>query len=898
MNIIPFQSSAADLARAGGKGANLARLTRAGFVVPAGFIVSTAAYHAFVAANGLQNVIASATYNLSVNHPPSFDAASAQIRAAFHAGQMPVELQAELQSAYAELGQTPVAVRSSATAEDLPDLSFAGQQDTLLNVIGDVQLLAAVITCWSSLWTARAISYRLRNHITHDEVSLAVVVQLMVASDVSGVLFTVNPLTGQRRESVIDATFGLGEALVSGQVEPDHIVATHDGKVLSHTLGSKSILTRGKPDGGIETILAKADQRSSLSDDEIRQLVALGQQVQTEYGTPQDIEWAFAAGKLYLLQARPITSLFPVPEIQFAPLKIWFSFGAVQGLLAPISPLGRSVLQYTLNHAASVFGAPPATAQNTVMRAAGERLWMDVSGVLRHPMGKHIYQRILSMVEPSSGQILQSLVREPDVGLGSGKVKLITLRRLSHFMRPMFGRVLYNIRQPEQARKSLDQIIENLLAHKIDGSEQDDRFTRLNHILAYIHHHFSQVFPIVLPQFVPLLGASIAGLGLLGRLANDTEGADGAGHGMSRLVLEATRGLPNNVTTEMDLALWQTAQIIRRDAMAFEHFQANSAESLAEAYLAGALPSASQSAIAQFMLRYGMRGVGEFDMGQARWREAPAPVMHTLQSYLQISPDSAPDLLFQRGAQNAEHAIDTLAARAQQQPLGKLRAKGVRAIARRMRMWMGARETPKFFIIRLMGNVRAALLQVGEAFVNAGTLARPDDLFFLTLPELEALAASGKQTTNVPDWATLVAERRAANTRESRRPQLPRVLASDGRAFYEGLGNEISSGEALSGSPVSPGVVEGMVHVVYDPRKTQLMPGEILVCLGTDPAWTPLFMSAGGLITEVGGMMTHGSVVAREYGIPAVVGVHQATQRLKDGQRIRVDGTTGKIVIL
>jgi phosphohistidine swiveling domain-containing protein len=217
----------------------------------------------------------------------------------------------------------------------------------------------------------------------------------------------------------------------------------------------------------------------------------------------------------------------------------------------------------------------------------------------------------------------------------------------------------------------------------------------------------------------------------------------------------------------------------------------------------------------------------------------------------------------------------------------------VRAAASRIRTLMSLRESPKFFIVRLMGIIRNELLASGDEFASEGIIERPEDLFFLHFHELQALA-----NQDARDWKALIAERHASYERENRRKQVPRVLASDGRAFHEGLGVLADTDSVISGSPVSPGIAEGIVHIIFDPRGAQLAPGEILVCPGTDPAWTPLFMVAGGLITEVGGMMTHGSVVAREYGIPAVVGVHQATTRLKDGQRIRIDGTAGKIMVL
>jgi pyruvate,water dikinase len=267
--------------------------------------------------------------------------------------------------------------------------------------------------------------------------------------------------------------------------------------------------------------------------------------------------------------------------------------------------------------------------------------------------------------------------------------------------------------------------------------------------------------------------------------------------------------------------------------------------------------------------------------------------MQTLQSYLQIDEDSAPDIMFGHGQKAAEAAIEELALQARSQTGGWLKERIVRSAARRVRVLMGARESPKFFAVRVMGIARRELLEVGQEFADAGMIDRTDDLVFLNTPELRALSRNQPH-----DWKTLIAERRATYEREERRRQVPRLLVSDGRAFYDGVGADTDTGDMITGSPVSPGVVEGIVHVVFSPHETRLAPGEILVCPGTDPAWTPLFLVAGGLITEVGGMMTHGSVVAREYGIPAVVGVHQATTRLKNGQRIRVDGTTGKISIL
>jgi rifampicin phosphotransferase len=891
MTILLFDSANATLESAGGKGMNLARLTRAGFAVPPGFIISTEAYREFVSANRWLPAILSGVAGLSAEDASALDRVSAQIRAAFSAGKMPAELEAAIRAAYADLQDKPVAVRSSATAEDLPDLSFAGQQDTYLNIIGAEQLLGAVINCWSSLWTARALGYRIRNGIDHNEAALAVIVQEMVQSEASGVLFTANPLTGLRSETVIDATLGLGEALVAGQVEPDHYeVDTLNRRILTKSLGEKKISTRGKAGGGVETIEEQAESQQALSDENILQVAEIGKQIQREYGFPQDIEWALAEDKIYVLQSRPITSLYQLPKESIDPLIIWFSFGSVQGLLGAMTPLGQDAIRMAFSGAGKLFGAQIRYDENEILVPAGERLWIRISDVLSNPLGARVYKTILGFGEPSVRQILQGLANEPRLGAGKGHIKLSTVGALLGFILPVVGRAARNMHNPQKARTEFQTYIESQLVHPhITG---EDKFTRLAGRLQFMQAHISTALYRLLPRFIPLLGPTVASLNLLTRLAGD-EKENQTDHGFSSTTLEVTRSLPNNVTTEMDLALWRTANTIRQDADSIKMFLDSDARTLSSRYLNGTLPQASQTAIADFMRRYGMRGLAEIDMGQPRWREEPTSVMQTLQSYLQIPEEMAPDALFEKGAKAAELAIERLAMQARRGSGGEIKEKMVRVLAGRIRTLMGLRESPKFFIVRLMGIIRNELLASGDDFVQEGIIERAEDLFFLYFSELQALA-----NHEACDWKALIAERRSLYDRENRRKQIPRVLVSDGRAFYEGLGSETDTGDVITGSPVSPGVAEGIVHVILDPRGARLAPGEILVCPGTDPAWTPLFMVAGGLITEVGGMMTHGSVVAREYGIPAVVGVHQATTRLKNGQRIRIDGTAGKIMML
>jgi pyruvate,water dikinase len=740
-----------------------------------------------------------------------------------------------------------------------------------------------VVNCWSSLWTERAIGYRNRNGIDHDTAALAVIVQEMVQSDVSGVLFTAKPLSGLLSESVIDATFGLGEALVSGQVEPDHyVVNTLSGTIVDTSLGEKRVSTRFKQGGGVETVEEPSGARQTLSDTDIQHLVSLGQQVQEVYGAPQDIEWAFEDGELYLLQSRPITSLFPIPEVAFDPLVVWLSLGSIQGMVGPMTPLGRDVLQYLVAGAGSMFNLQLDPEEVTVFESAGERIWVRISDLIRHPIGNRIFKPIFGFIEPSAGQILSQLASEPRLGAGTGKLKLSTLSRLLRFGLPVVVRFIRNTLRPGNVRAELEAMIDvNLADAKIDSG--GDRFSRLTNITEMIRTHIASAFSLLLPEFIPVLGPAMAALNILTKIAGENRA----------LVLEVMRALPGNVTSEMDLALWESATHIQGDEESVRIFRESDIPALACNYKVGALPVTAQTTITRFMELYGMRGVGEIDFGQPRWREDPSPIMHTLQSFLSIEPDSTPDALFARGEEAALAAIEELVVGARAQPLGKLKEKVVRVAARRIRLLAGSRESPKFYIIRLMGIARNALLEVGEEFTDTGTITDSEDLFFLRMSELDSLSRN-----KVNDWKAIVEERRAAYEFEIRRRQVPRVLVSDGRAFYEGLGATTDSDNLIMGSPVSPGVVEGVVRVVLDARGAQLEPGEILVCTGTDPAWTPLLIAASGLITEVGGLMTHGSVVAREFGIPAVVGVHNATENLKDGQTIRLDGATGEIIVV
>lgn len=843
-----------DLDLLGGKGANLVRLRDEGFTVPEFVVLGTDEYRAFVAAHDLDAVIAGALTRPAAE-------ASDQIRAAFRRP-LPAGQRDRIAAAVAPLLDRPVAVRSSATAEDLPEASFAGQQDSFLDVRGPDAVLVAVVECWSSLWTERAITYRTRNAVDHAAVALAVVVQEMVPAEAAGVLFTADPLTGHRGHTVIDAVAGLGEQLVAGQVTPDHfLLDTASGAVLERTL---------------------AGDRPSLSDAHLAALVDLGRRVAERFGGPQDLEWTRVGDTLQLVQTRPITSLYPLPDPDVAGNLIWFSFGAVQGMLDPITPLGLDVLRRALARAGDLFGRRLDHRTNSFVWPAGERLWIRLDRVIASEAGARMYPRVLPIVEPGAASLVARLAAEPAFApeKGAGVTFARNALPVAAWILPRAPRSVAN---PEAARARLDRTVDDLLARLAERLAAADGIPRpelrLSARLRALDGLVHVTFPTLLPAFGRVFPVAMALFVRLRALASRTGLPDA-----EQLALAVLRGVPGNVTTEMDLALWRVAETIRADADAAAALTAADPADLAGRYADGTLPPVAQAALTGFLERYGMRGVAEIDLGTPRWREQPEGVLRTLASYVAIDdPDRSPDAVYRRGVAEAEAAVETLAAASGRN------ARQVRFLAHRLRGLIGARETPKFTIIRAFGLLRTALLASGSDLVDAGALDAADDVFFL---DLEELTGAFRRT----DLRDLVAARRAVRTREMRRARVPLLMVSDGRTFFEGVSD--AAGADLAGAGVSPGVVEGAVRVVHDPRTSELRPGEILVCRGTDPAWTPLFLTASGLITEVGGMMTHGSVVAREYGIPAVVGVGGATRVLTDGRRVRLDGTAGTITYL
>ncbi|HEU4493944.1 MAG TPA: PEP/pyruvate-binding domain-containing protein, partial [Rubrobacteraceae bacterium] len=865
--IIPLERlDRSTLAVAGGKAANLGELIRAGLPVPSGFCVTTAAYELVAEGAGLRHVLD------GLAQTPAQDTArlaeiAARAREMLLAAPVPNEVIEVIGEAYRELGtDTPVAVRSSATAEDLPTASFAGQQESFLNVVGKEPLLEAVRRCWASLWTDRAVSYRASNGIDPRSAYLAVAVQRMVEAEVAGVLFTSDPLTGRRRQALIDASFGLGEAVVSGAVNPDHfVVDTRTGEILERRPGDKRVVIRAQKGGGTRRFELQ-EEELSLTDEQLRALAELGGRVEAHYGEPQDTEWAIdTAGTLWLLQARPITTVFPLPP--GAPtddddLRVYFSGSVAQGVYRPLTPMGLQAFRLVASAVVTLAGRPPRDidAGPAFFTEAGGRLFLDITTALRSTFGRRVLDLALRNMEARTAPILRQLTTDPrlsPIHTPAWRVLRAVLPALIRGRTPL--RIVQALVRPEIARARAKGVAAEFRAagRVSPGASAAERIDTVERVLLGGP-------PRMLPAVPPAFGAGLLSYALAGRLLGDL-----ATDEERRVVL---RGLAHNPTTEMNLELWELAREVRGDPISSRRLRETPPERLAREYHDAALPARLQEGLSSFLRLYGHRGVAEIDLGLPRWSEDPTYIIGVLASYLRLGdPELAPDVQFRRAEREAEEMVAQLTRRARNK--GRLRGELVGFLLRRARDLSGLREMPKFCIILLFARARELLWEVGEDLAKAGRLKRGEDVFFLSLPEARAALAG-------EDLRLVVRERRIDYERELERRRVPRVLLSDGTTpTVEARGAPEEEDGLLRGTAASGGVVVGAARVVLDPSVAALEPGEILVTPSTDPGWTPLFLTAGGLVMEMGGAMSHGAVVAREYGIPAVVGVPDATER-------------------
>jgi rifampicin phosphotransferase len=843
------------VALVGGKGAGLAELARMeGIRVPRGFCVTTDAFRRVMAsASAIDDTLDRLT-QLDPGDPDGIRSRAAELRTAIEGIAMPDDVAVAITGTLARFGEhVAYAVRSSATAEDLPTASFAGQQDTFLNVVGAPAILEHVSRCWASLFTERAVTYRIRNGIDHRQVHMAVVVQHMLIPQASGILFTADPVNGNRKTESVDASFGLGEALVSGLVNADVFKVRAD-EIVQRIISSKQTAVEALPGGGTQqrAIDPARQAQPALTDAQVVELARLGRRIEAHFGQPQDIEWCLVDDAFHIVQSRPITTLFPIPVTDDDGPHVYVSVGHQQMMTDPIKPLGISFWQLT--------AAAP-------MHPAGGRLFVDVSHHLASPTNRDRLLDTFGKSDPLTGDALHTIVER-------GFIPLV----------PEDGPVPPFLAPPAPMETD-PRIVDELIATNRASVAALQRHIESKNGSALIDAILEDIPEMKRILFEPrshrvfMLAMEAAGW-LNERLEQWL--------GEKNVADTLTQSVPNNVTSEMGLALLDVADAIRPypDVIAFLQ-RVGDDDFLDELSKLEGGPQV-QTALRAFLDAYGMRCVGEIDITRPRWSERPCMLVPVILANIDNFEAGEGARRFERGRAEVEAKEREVLERLRTLPEGDAKADETKDMIDRVRTFIGYREYPKYGMVSRYFVYKQALLGEAERLVEAGVLPEAEDVFFLTFPEVE-----GVVRTHEVDREVIRERKDTFAAYQVLTP--PRVLTSEGEAVAGSYRRKDVPRGALVGLPVSAGTIEGRARVVLDIEQADLKMGDILVTGFTDPSWSPLFVTIGGLVTEVGGLMTHGAVIAREYGLPAVVGVEHAMQLIADGQMIRVHGTEGYV---
>jgi phosphohistidine swiveling domain-containing protein len=857
-----------DIALAGGKGANLGELSLVGLPVPPGFVLTTAAYGAFVESNDIGDAIIGHASVARAEDPAAFEEVAEGIRALFSGGEVPQEMADEIRAAYEELsedGKAAVAIRSSATAEDLAGASFAGQQETYLNVRGAEVLLEAVKNCWASLWTARAMAYRARQGIDPATVSLAVVVQRMVESEAAGVLFMANPANGHRNEAVVSAAWGLGESVVSGSVTPDSIIVEKEtGRVISRETANKEVMTVYTDSGTEERPVPEARRRKPVLDDEAAaKLVRYGARIEDHYGVPQDIEWALSDRELFILQARPITAL---PEPEADPPTDWsvpetdgmyVRASIVEQMPDPLSPLFADLIE----------GSVVRSLQklfNEVLGAdalrEGDLGFSTVNGNAYYFYKLAPMWRVL-LKSPSAFRVL----------MGSGERS--GQRRWREYARPRYVRTV----EKWEAKPPEDLSVTKLLA----GARE---------LLDAGNEYYTSV-----QMIIPLAASSEA---LFTTFYNRLVRRDGDPPAQTFLL--GFDSIPIRAEKSLyDLAAWS-----REHPGLVRALTGSPSKQILDLLQTEEPPSGVDREVWRewrfrfqaHLDRYG-HTVYNLDFMNPVPADDPTPLFDTLKFYLRGEGQNP----HERQSRIAERREE--AARAVPERLDGLR----RNLFNRLLKWAQdvapLREDALADVGLAWPVMRRMLLELGRHLTEADAVKKPSDMFWLRRDEVEKMAASldadEARLGNLSD----AIEQRKMLWRGQRRVTPPQLLPKDSWfMIMEGLmpaASEEQTGPTIKGVGASAGQVTAPARVLSGPADFgQMQPGEVLVAGITTPAWTSLFAMASAVVTDVGGPLSHSSIVAREYGIPAVLGTGVATRRIQSGQSVQVDGDAGTVTLL
>ncbi|MBG9519001.1 MULTISPECIES: phosphoenolpyruvate synthase [Bacillus cereus group] len=849
----------------GGKGLNLGELSNIqGIQVPEGFCVTTVGYEQVIGKNGAFQTLLNQLAMLKIEERDRIGEISKQIREVIMAVEIPVDVVESVAHYLSHFGdEHAYAVRSSATAEDLPYASFAGQQDTYLNVIGKENILQHIKKCWASLFTDRAVIYRMQNGFDHNQVSICVVIQKMVFPEASGILFTADPITSNRKVLSIDASFGLGEALVSGLVSADNYKVKED-EIVEKVIATKKLAIYGRKEGGTERKKIAPNQQKfqTLTEQQILQLARIGRQIEAYFGCPQDIEWCLVDDTIYIVQSRPITTLYPIPEVNDGENHVYISVGHQQMMTDAMKPLGLSFFLLTTS-------AP--------MCKAGGRLFVDATQRLASPASRDYLINTLGKSDPLIRDALTTVIeRENFIKLLSDDEKE---KDLSKNVPPASSQ-----QQPEND----PEIVTNLIKNSELSIEELKRNMQTKSgvdVLDFILEDIQQLKKVLFnSQSIAIIMAGMNASSWINEKMEQWLGEKNAADVLSQSV-------QHNITSEMGLALLDVADVIRPYLEVSAYLQHVEDDSFLDELIQFKGGEKVRDAIDAFLNKYGMRCSGEIDITKTRWSEQPATIIPMILNHIRDFEYGASKRKFEEGLQEALKKEKELLERLQHLPDGEQKVEETKRMICNLRNFIGYREYPKYGMIHRYFIYKQALLKEAEKLVQNNVLDEIEDIYYLTFEELHEVVR-----TNKLDYKIIHKQKNAYKLYEKLTP--PRVITSDGEIITGKYKRENLPAEAIVGLPVSSGVVEGRARVILNMEDANLEDGDILVTAFTDPGWTPLFVSIKGLVTEVGGLMTHGAVIAREYGLPAVVGVENATKLIKDGQRIRVHGTEGYIEVL
>lgn len=852
----------------GGKGLNLGELSKIeGIQVPEGFCVTTLAYQQAIEQNELYHALLDQLTMLKAEDREQIGEISRKIRQIILDIEIPSDVVKAVTHYLSQSGdEHAYAVRSSATAEDLPHASFAGQHDTYLNIIGVDAIMQYISKCWASLFTDRAVIYRMQNGFDHRQVYLSVIVQRMVFPQASGILFTADPITSNRKLLSIEASFGLGEALVSGLVSPDCYKLLEE-EIVDKMIATKKLAIYGLKEGGTETQQIDPNQQKTqtLTEQQILQLARIGRQIEAHFGCPQDIEWCLVDDTFYIVQSRPITTLYPIPEANDQENHVYVSVGHQQMMTDSMKPLGLSFFLLTT----------PAP-----MRKAGGRLFVDITLNLASPVSREMLLNALGQSDPLIKDALTTIINRGNFikSLPSDKKELSPSKNNKGMSSAGFQAPIEN--DPtivsdliKSSQTSVEELKQNIQMKS--GSELFD------FILEDIQQLKKSLFD---PQSLSVIMAAMNASSWINEKMYKWLGEKNAADTLSQSV-------PNNITSVMGLALLDVADVIRPYPEVIDYLQHVKDDNFLEEISKFEGGKATQDAMYDYLSKYGMRCAGEIDITKTRWNEKPTILVPVILSNIKNFEPNASNRKFEQGRKEALKKEQELVDRLKQLPDGEEKANETKRMIDLIRNFIGYREYPKYGMVNRYFVYKQALLKEAEKLVQDKVIPEKEDIYYLTFEEIHEVVR-----TNKLDYQIIIKRKEDYKLYEKLTP--PRVITSDGEIIVGEYKRENLPDEAIVGLPVSSGIIEGRARVILNMEDADLEDGDILVTTFTDPSWTPLFVSINGLVTEVGGLMTHGAVIAREYGLPAVVGVGNATKLIKDGQRIRVHGTEGYIEIL